>query len=135
MTEISVAEDTENATIEYGKKDGRWNYQRATGNCSGNGFQTGRSVIWTISSVSMPNFWPRLQPSERFWTLNKRIQEDRRRPGVQIELRKQSAVFELARLIADGAVSLDELDGFSEELQNMVRILCKRIELEEQRDQ
>lgn len=77
----------------------------------------------------------RLQPSERFWTLNKRIQEDRRRPGVQIELRKQSAVFELARLIADGAVSLDELDGFSEELQNMVRILCKRIELEEQRDQ
>ena len=39
----------------------------------------------------------RLQPSERFWTLNKRIQEDRRRPGVQIELRKQSAVFELAR--------------------------------------
>ena len=77
----------------------------------------------------------RLQPSERFWTLNKRIQEDRRRPDVQIELRKQSAVFELARLIADGAVSLDELDGFSEELQNMVRILCKRIELEEQRDQ
>ena len=77
----------------------------------------------------------RLQPSERFWTLNNRIQEDRRRPGVQIELRKQSAVFELARLIADGAVSLDELDGFSEELQNMVRILCKRIELEEQRDQ
>ena len=77
----------------------------------------------------------RLQPSERFWALNKRIQEDRRRPGVQIELRKQSAVFELARLIADGAVSLDELDGFSEELQNMVRILCKRIELEEQRDQ
>ena len=29
------------------------------------------------------------QPSERFWTLNKRIREDRRKPGVQLELRKQ----------------------------------------------
>ena len=76
-----------------------------------------------------------LHPSERFWTLNKRIQEDRRRPGVQLELRKQNVVLELARLIADGAVSLDELDGFSEELQNMVRVLYKRIELEERQDQ
>ena len=75
------------------------------------------------------------QPSERFWTLNKRIREDRRKPGVQIELRKQNVVFDLAHLIADGAVSLDELDGFSEELQNMVRVLCERIELEEQQEQ
>ena len=75
------------------------------------------------------------QPSERFWTLNKRIREDRRKPGVQLELRKQNVVFDLAHLIADGAVSLDELDGFSEELQNTVRVLYKRIELEEQRDQ
>ena len=74
-------------------------------------------------------------PSERFWTLNKRIREDRRKPGVQLELRKQNVVFDLAHLIADGAVSLDELDGFSEELQNMVRVLCERIELEEQQEQ
>ena len=77
----------------------------------------------------------RCQPSERFWTLNKRIREDRRKPGVQLEIRKQNVVFDLAHLIADGAVSLDELDGFSEELQNTVRVLYKRIELEEQRDQ
>ena len=75
------------------------------------------------------------QPSERFWTLNKRIREDRRKPGVQLELRKQNVVFDLAHLIADSAVSLDELDGFSEELQNMVRVLCERIELEEQQEQ
>ena len=77
----------------------------------------------------------RCQPSERFWTLNKRIREDRRKPGVQLELRKQNVVFDLAHLIADGAVLLDELDGFSEELQNMVRVLCARIELEEQQEQ
>ena len=71
------------------------------------------------------------QPSERFWTLNKRIREDRRKPGVQLELRKQNVVFDLARLIADGAVSLDELGGFSEELLNMVRVLRRRIESEE----
>ena len=77
----------------------------------------------------------RCQPSERFWTLNKRIREDWRKPGVQLEIRKQNVVFDLAHLIADGAASLDELDGFSEELQNTVRVLYKRIELEEQRDQ
>ena len=44
-------------------------------------------------------------------------------------------MFDLAHLIADGVVSLDELDGFSEELQNMVRVLCERIELEEQQEQ
>lgn len=68
----------------------------------------------------------RCQPSERFWTLNKRIREDRRKPGVQLELRKQNVVFDLAHLIADGAVLLDELDGFSEELQNMVRELSQK---------
>ena len=40
----------------------------------------------------------RCQPSERFWTLNKRIREDRRKPGVQLELRKQNVVFDLARM-------------------------------------
>ena len=54
---------------------------------------------------------------------------------MQLELRKQNVVFDLAHLIADSAVSLDELDGFSEELQNMVCVLCRRIELEEQQDQ
>ena len=66
------------------------------------------------------------QPSERFWTLNKRIREARRKPGVQLELRKQNVVFDLTHLIADGAVSLDELDGFSEDLQNMVRELSQK---------
>ena len=39
------------------------------------------------------------QPSERFWALNKRIREDRRKPGVQLELRKQNVVFDLTHLI------------------------------------
>ena len=45
---------------------------------------------------------------------------------MQLELRKQNDVFDLTLLIADGAVSLDELDGFSEELQNMVRELSQK---------
>ena len=45
---------------------------------------------------------------------------------MQLELRKKKVVFDLAHLIADGAVSLDELDGFSEELQNMVRELSQK---------
>ena len=45
---------------------------------------------------------------------------------MQLEIRKQNVVFDLAHLIADGAVLLDELDGFSEELQNMVRELSQK---------
>ena len=45
---------------------------------------------------------------------------------MQLELRKQNVVFDLVHLIADGAVSLDKLDGFSEELQNMVRELSQK---------
>ena len=44
-------------------------------------------------------------------------------------------MFDLAQLIADGAVLLDERNGFSEEFQNMLRVLCKRLEPEAQQDQ
>lgn len=74
------------------------------------------------------------RPSERFWMLNQRIRDDRRKPGVQLELHKQRITFDLANLIADSAISLNELCGFSEEIQDTVRLLHKRSELEAQQD-
>ena len=63
--------------------------------------------------------------SEKFWELDKRIKDDRRKPGVQLRLDKKSLDIDLVRLIQDEAITLDELDGFSEELKMRVKTLLQ----------
>mgnify|MGYP000984054500 CR=1 FL=1 len=63
--------------------------------------------------------------SEKFWELDKRIKDDRRKPGVQLRLDKKSLDIDLVRLIQDEAITLDELDGFSEELKKRVKTLLQ----------
>ena len=65
-------------------------------------------------------------PSDSFWELEKRIKQDVRRPGVRMELRKQQLPYSLSALVNDGAITLDDLDGFSDELKDMVKYLVKR---------
>ena len=38
--------------------------------------------------------------SEKFWTLEKRIKNDRKHPGVLIEVRKSNALYDIIRFIA-----------------------------------
>lgn len=64
--------------------------------------------------------------SEKFWALEKRIRQDKRKPGVQIELRKQEAVYDLAGLIQDKVIGYEDLDGFSEGLKEAVKFLLER---------
>ena len=47
-----------------------------------------------------------LPASERFWKLQQAIQVDRHRPGVCLELRKQTMVYDLAALIEDRAMDV-----------------------------
>lgn len=65
-------------------------------------------------------------PSDLFWELEKRIKQDKRRPGVSMEMQKQYLLYNLSSLIVDGAITLDDLDGFSEELKDGVRYLVER---------
>ena len=58
--------------------------------------------------------------SERFWALEKRINEDKRSPGVQAELRKGDVILILIRLIWDGVITEVDLDDFSESLRDAV---------------
>ena len=62
--------------------------------------------------------------SEKFWNLEKRIKEDKRHPGVIMEMRKSEAIWDIVRLIRLKVITYDDLSDFSNELQQEVnRIL------------
>ena len=63
-------------------------------------------------------------PSEKFWSLEKRINRDKRNRGVMIQMRKQSVAFDLAALINDGVITFTDIGSFSEELKEIVLFLC-----------
>ena len=54
--------------------------------------------------------------STKFWEMEKRIKQDKRRPGVRLTLEKKNVDFDLLHLINDGVIAFEDLDGFSPEL-------------------
>lgn len=59
--------------------------------------------------------------SEKFWELEKRIKEDKRHPGVVMELKKSEVIWDIVRLIRLKVTTYDDLSDFSDELQNEVK--------------
>lgn len=59
--------------------------------------------------------------SEKFWKLEKKIKEDKRHPGVIMEMCKSEAIGDIARLIRLKVITYDDLSGFSDELQQEVK--------------
>ena len=59
--------------------------------------------------------------SEKFWELEKRIKEDKRPPGVVMELKKSEVIWDIVRLIRLKVTTYDDLSDFSDELQNEVK--------------
>ena len=66
------------------------------------------------------------RPSDKFWELEKRIRSDRRHPGVIIEMRKSSAIFDIASLVRLQVISFEKLGDVSEDLQEAVKLLLSR---------
>lgn len=64
--------------------------------------------------------------SDHFWELEKRIKQDKKHPGVLIELKKSTAIWDIAFLVRDGVITMDELDGFSEELIEATKLILGR---------
>ena len=64
--------------------------------------------------------------SDHFWELEKRIKQDKKHPGVLIELKKSTAIWDIAFLARDGVIKMDELDGFSEDLIDAVKLILGR---------
>ena len=55
--------------------------------------------------------------SEKFWKLQKRLQKDVRKVGVSADMRRSVMVMNLLSLLHEGAITKDDLDGFSDELR------------------
>ncbi len=64
--------------------------------------------------------------SDRFWKLEERIKMDKKHPGVMIELRKGNMIFDIVTLIKCGAITIADLEGFSDELKESVDFFLHR---------
>ena len=62
-------------------------------------------------------------PSDKFWALEKRIRRDRRSPGVQLQLSRTDLLSLLTSLLADDVITLNDLEGFSQDLQDALGFL------------
>ncbi|WP_347463391.1 hypothetical protein [Clostridium sp. KNHs205] len=63
-------------------------------------------------------------PSEKFWRLDRRIKEDRKKTGVHLEMSRSNLVYNIISLISDSAISFEDLEEFSDELKETVKCLC-----------
>ena len=67
-----------------------------------------------------------LPASTKFWEIEKRIKRDRKTPGVCIELRKSDMFWDIAELINDKVISMDDLEEFSDDLKEEVALILRR---------
>jgi len=63
------------------------------------------------------------RPSEKFWELEKRLRTDKHSIGVQAEMRRSKMETNIISLLNCGAITLDDLDGFSDEFQERMKYL------------
>ena len=64
--------------------------------------------------------------SIKFWELEKRIRQDRKKPGVIIEMSKWEVPYHLVNLLQDEAITIDDLEGFSKDLVEHVKKIASR---------
>ena len=64
--------------------------------------------------------------SEHFWELEKRIKEDKKNPGVQLEIRKSEAIWDIAMFVRYNIIQLNDLEGFSDDLALVVKMILNR---------
>ena len=60
-------------------------------------------------------------PSTKFWALEKRLRNDRRKTGVQAEMSRPRLLENMGCLLAEGAISIDDLAGFSDEMKERAK--------------
>lgn len=103
-----------------------WKYQNKAGSCFKRRYVTGKKLIWK-SFEYIKLLEGAGKPSEKFWKLEKCIKKDKTHCGVLIEMRKQNLPFDLVSLIRDGAIGLEDIECFSDDLQEIVRFLDRKI--------
>lgn len=64
--------------------------------------------------------------SAKFWELEKRIKQDKKSPGVLINMRRSTAVNNIVNMVLDGVISLDDLEDFSDDLKEAVKFIVEK---------
>ena len=64
--------------------------------------------------------------SSHFLELEKRIKQDKKHPGVLIELRKSTALWDIAYFVREKVITMNDLEGFSADLIDAVKLILSR---------
>lgn len=59
--------------------------------------------------------------SDKFWALEKKIREDKKGCGVQCEMSRSNQFYIMMSLLNEGAISLEDLDDFSDDLKDTMK--------------
>jgi len=63
----------------------------------------------------------------KFWELEKKIKQDKKKPGVCLQLIKQDMLYDIIRFINDGVITMEDLSDFTGELKENIKILQERM--------
>ena len=64
------------------------------------------------------------EASDKFWELNERIGSDVKKVGVSAYMSRSRMLTNLTRLLSEGAITFSDLDGFSQELVELLKHIC-----------
>lgn len=64
---------------------------------------------------------PSKTASEKFWQIEKNIHNEKRNPGVLIEMKRSSMCTNILSLLKSKCIKIDDLSDFSEDLQKNVK--------------
>ena len=77
---------------------------------------------WKLFRSRIPDWQEALSgegnPSDKFWALEERIRQDKKDSGVQAEMSRSNMKFILMDLLDEGAITAEDLDGFSDDLRD-----------------
>ena len=62
-------------------------------------------------------------PSEKFWTLEERIRNDKKDTGVQLRMSRSNCITNIVSLLNEGAITMNDLEEFSDELKENIRFI------------
>ena len=65
-------------------------------------------------------------PSDKFWKPEKRIKTDKKDCGVQCGMSRSNQFYIMMSLLNEGAITMDDLDDFSDDLRETIRYFAGR---------
>lgn len=65
-------------------------------------------------------------PSDKFWKLDKRIKDDKKKAGVQLRMSRSNLIYNIVSLLNEGTISFEDLKDFSNGLKETVDAFIDR---------